>query len=371
MVVLGLGLALVLGIWASGRESSGFPSARSRGPSGLLAARLYLEAQLEERSDGEVALLDRPLDETFEAQVLVTVFPWRRVALGEDLSALTRWLRRGGTLIVGYSGRSVAVEEQGLFDALSLELDRGREQPPLAPLAWRSYQREQWTLVPQGELVGGFPPLVVRAMAGLPRPPEGAEVWFARQDAPATGSATVFRFARGQGQVIVLPAQLLGHSRLREPGPSALWAALVGTASEGGGRWVFDEFHQGLVAADVAAAEISLLPFDLFLAHLVLAYLLAVWALARRFGPAWRETPPRLGTSGSFLVGLGRLHDRLRHHAEAAKLLVERAAELDRTSTRRTPGWIELASRAGSADRADLVALAREVAARRKAVKPL
>jgi hypothetical protein len=48
----------------------------------------------------------------------------------------------------------------------------------------------------------------------------------------------------------------------------------------------------------------------------------------RRFGPAWSDPPQVLGSAGAFLTGLGALHDRLGHHAAAARLLVERAREL-------------------------------------------
>ena len=36
------------------------------------------------------------------------------------------------------------------------------------------------------------------------------------------------------------------------------------------------------------------------------------------------------GSTGSFLLGLGALHHRLGHHAEAARRLLERVRELDR-----------------------------------------
>ncbi len=381
----GLLLALLVGMWWSGRQQTAFPSARSRGPSGLLAARLYLEEKLREEqlrraptddpaaaSVGEVWLSDRPVDETFEADWLVTVFPWRRVDLKEEHTALTRWLRQGGTLVIGYSGREQPLEEERFLEAVGLELDTARQAPPLGFLAWRHYQREEWTLLPEGSLDPTLPPLSMRALTRVPRPPTGAEVLYARAGAAASSKpppGAVFRFSRGQGSVIVVPAQLLGHHRLSESGPSAFWATLV--AAGAGQRWVFDEYHQGLVAAEVAKAEVSLLPFDLFFVHLGLAYLLTVWVLVRRFGPAWRELPPRLGSSGSFLLGLGRLHDRWRHHADAARLLLVRAAELDPALARGEPTaggeipWSELQRRAETAGRQELVTIAREVARRR------
>jgi hypothetical protein len=67
------------------------------------------------------------------------------------------------------------------------------------------------------------------------------------------------------------------------------------------------------------------------------------------------------GSAGSFLLGLGVLHHRLGHHAEAARRLLERTRELHRDLD--LPA--ELDRRAASAGPRELVALARDVASRR------
>ena len=72
------------------------------------------------------------------------------------------------------------------------------------------------------------------------------------------------------------------------------------------------------------------------------------------------------GSAGAFLLGLGALHHRLGHHAEAARRLLERVRELDRDAD--FPA--ELDRRAAAAGPRELVALAREVA-RRRAGHPL
>jgi hypothetical protein len=92
--------------------------------------------------------------------------------------------------------------------------------------------------------------------------------------------------------------------------------------------------------------------------HLAVLYLVALWTLSRRFGPAWSEPPAVTGTTGSFLLGLGALHHRLGHHREAAERLLERVRELD-------PG-ADLAGLGPADGPRELVALARRVAARRK-----
>src|ERR1700730_1149008 len=105
---------------------------------------------------------------------------------------------------------------------------------------------------------------------------------------------------------------------------------------------------------------------DVLLAHLGLLYLLAVFALLRRQGPAWREAAPAAGSAGAFLLGLGPLHDRLGHHAAAAWMLLARSRELDRDLA--LPADLE--RRAAAAGREELLALAREVAHLRRPRSP-
>jgi hypothetical protein len=97
----------------------------------------------------------------------------------------------------------------------------------------------------------------------------------------------------------------------------------------GGDRWAFDEYHHGLRRPVGERGRQSRRAVDLFLIHLGLLYLLALWALAPRLGAPWRPEPVVLGTADSFLLGLGARHDQLGHHAAAARLLAERARELD------------------------------------------
>jgi hypothetical protein len=68
------------------------------------------------------------------------------------------------------------------------------------------------------------------------------------------------------------------------------------------------------------------------------------------------------GSAGSFLLGLGALHNRLGHHAEAARRLLERTRELDRNLI--LPDGLD--RRANSAGPRELVELAREVARLRR-----
>ncbi|HEX6863962.1 MAG TPA: hypothetical protein VF414_14135, partial [Thermoanaerobaculia bacterium] len=97
---------------------------------------------------------------------------------------------------------------------------------------------------------------------------------------------------------------------------------------------------------------------DLVLIHLGLLYVVAVFTLSRRFGPAWEEPPVVIGSVGSFLSGLGALHHRLRHHKEAAALLVARTRDLSPDLA--VPE--EAVRKAGSGQPRDFVDLARTLA---------
>jgi len=87
--------------------------------------------------------------------------------------------------------------------------------------------------------------------------------------------------------------------------------------------------------------------------QIAFVYVLVVLAVARRFGPTWREPPVAAGSSASFLLGLGALHQRLGHQRAAARLLVARAREFDPRLRLADPRETE---------EADLLTIARRVA---------
>jgi hypothetical protein len=347
---LALAVAVVAALALFGSVEGAGPSTLSRGPDGWLAARHYLEQR-----GVEVRLLDRRFSPEEVAPVLVTTLPWSRIALGADHAALVSWVEGGGTLVVGYTGRARRQDEESLFEAFGLPTDRARPDPPCGPFAWRRWARETWSLAPAGPLSGAAP-LVVRARDRLPSAPPRAEALFRR---PETGAAAVFALSRGDGRLLLLPADAFANARLAEAGNADLLETLAGWL---GASWSFDEYHHGLTSPEAAADLAPPLAFDLFALHLALLYLLAVAALARRFGPAWREPVARSGSAGSFLVGLGRLHDRLGHHPEAAGRLVARALELEPSLA--LPA--DLAARAERARARDLLAIAGEVARARR-----
>ncbi|MBV8202177.1 MAG: hypothetical protein JOZ15_16275 [Acidobacteria bacterium] len=348
--------ALVVAVTGGRGGSRG--STISRGPGGWLAARRYLEAR-----GAQVTLISEPLgsfvlrDASRAAGpiaapgsrpgVLALVFPWQGLPAGDLDEAIDIHLGRGGDVVLAYSG-----EEAGAERVLSV----WRWRPaggavPLAPWRWRSFMRRQWQLQPVA--AAGVRPLRVWAPRVLPLPGPGARVLFTAPGGAA--AAAVFRYHGGR--VVVLPADALSNSRLSEAGNADLLESLLAGL---GPRWAFDEYHHGLVTATAGNAGLGRAA-DLLLAHLVLLYLLAVLALGRRQGPAWREPAAVAGSAATFLQGLGALHHRLGHHGEAARLLLRRARELDRGLE--LPA--DLDRQAAGAGPRELVAIARQVARRR------
>src|SRR5262249_21634621 len=154
----------------------------------------------------------------------------------------------------------------------------------------------------------------------------------------------VFEMTAGTGRVVVLPAEALSNARLFEAGNADLLEALSRALVE---PWGFDEYHHGLSMPAPDVAPQSTLAFDVVLLHLVLLYALAASGLVRRFGPAWAEPSSMTGSTGTFLLGLGTLHHRLGHHHAAARLLLERAQQLDRGWTP-SPEMVRTAHGAGA-----------------------
>jgi hypothetical protein len=336
--------ALIFG-WALESAGEARGSALSRGANGWLAARRYLEAR-----GAQVTLLARPL-ERFEGNgVLVSTFPWQYGFSADAGDALEAHLRRGGDLVLAYSGQTGNPGEVVTLEALGLPLEE-RRKVVLHPLYWRHFAREEWALRPAPGLAAAAP-IRVWAPRRAPEMPKQARILFR---SPRGGSAVAV-LQRHRGRIWVLPADTFANARLGNPGNADLLETLLRRL---GNRWTFDEYHHGLVAAGATAETAALgRTVDLILLHLAVLYLAALLALGRRFGPAWSEPPVVTGSTGSFLLGLGALHHRLGHHREAARRLLDRVRELDRNLA--LPA--ELESRAAAAGPRELVEMAREVA---------
>jgi len=309
LVVLAMGMTLLVEV----RETAS-ASALSVGSRGLFTARRYLEDR-----GLEVTLLDRPLDQAKPSEVLVLAFPWQRGASGSEQAGIQQHLLRGGTILLAYSGDAESWTERDAMSWLGLSWSELRKDPPLGFFAWRAYANEEWSLTPAEGL--DAPPLRISALSRAPQAPVEAQVLY---EGP-NGEPLVFVVSSLNGRVVVVPSEVFGNARLLEPGNADLLESLIGSLDP---AWSFDEYHHGLSAPLSVEQTQPRFAFDLFLLHLGILYVLLVFWLARSFGPVWPETVVVSGSTRTFLLGLGSLHDRLGHHGEAAELMVRRAREL-------------------------------------------
>jgi hypothetical protein len=310
VVVVALAGAVLLG-----SEGSADASSLSRASGGWLAARRYLEEK-----GTPVALVDHALDEPVGRGVLVLAFPWQRFALDDVGAAVTRHLQQGGAVVLAYTA-DPGPGESAIGDALGLVWQDRRPRPPLRPRRWWAYASEEWSLRSDPPDARGD--VRTSALRRAPAPPAGAAVLLR----DGQGRALAFSFARFRGRVAVVPADAFTNARLGHPGNADLLERL--RVELVGPTWLFDEFHHGLRAAVGPEAERPQRVLLLYMLQVAFVYALCALAVARRFGPAWRETAVPGGSAAAFLMGLGAWHDRLGHHPQAARLLVERARELD------------------------------------------
>lgn len=320
-VALTLGIVALLVVLALGVRAPSTPaSSLSRSANGWLATRLYLEG----RGDA-VELIDNR-SRRAGSGVLVTVFPWAGSLLESDVEPVLDHLRVGGSAVVGVSDRG-GPQQEALFGALDLEIQRLREEPPLEPRAWFAYQRQ--TAVLEGRALDR--PIEIRAPTWAVVPPQDAEILF--ED--PTGELAGFSVDQRRGRLIVVPAAVLDNAGLHTDGGASLLEFLrtelaTGVAGGQAPAWHFDEYHHGLRAESTEAASYRGTAVMVWIGQLALLYALAVYGLARRFGSSW-ALPERLSESTArFLRGVARTHRRLGRFNEAAQTLITRTRIYDR-----------------------------------------
>jgi hypothetical protein len=318
-IVIGVAvLAVLLSMTILLRRSfSAGPSSLARDAGGWLASRAYLQ-----KRGHRAVLSDRPLDRAAEGGALVLAFPMSASFDPAQLSAIKARLLRGETVVFAYSGQQ-GVAELEIAKELGLTFRKNaHDRPPLNPVRWYAYAAETWKLTPDPELGSVAREAVVAAPRQRPEAPPGARILYRGPG----GISAVFEVPSGHGRLFVIPADALSNGRLENPGNADLLESLSAAL---GSTIVFDEYHHGLVAPDVFEDTGSVRSLDLLLVQLILLYLLAAWALAKRFGPAWREPTPIASSTTTFLQGLGELHRRLGHSGDAALKLIESAETLD------------------------------------------
>ena len=348
-----LGAVLVLaslgGLWLAGRGGAGGPTTHSAAPDGWLGAYLYLgQAGAEPRRREEAAVPGG--EDTF-----VVGFPWSAHGLDVPRPEVEDHLRRGGALLVGYSGGlRPGPGEIRFLGSLGVTIGDSGGRPPVLPWRWWRWARRDRILRPAEAAPGGS--LSTGPLRWRPVPPGGAEPWYLGED----GETVVALWREGRGRVVLFPAELLSNRRLGDPVHRSFLESLRQAHP---GRWSFDEYHHGWseVREAGSAGGASRRAWDRLLLQLALIYGVGAWALAWRMGPPWPPEPETAGGSGEFLRRLGRLHRELDHAPEAARRLLDRARTLDpriRISE-------DQRRRAETADDETLLALGREIATKR------
>ena len=334
-------LMVAAGALVLGTKGSADSSSLSRAANGWLAARRYLEDM-----GTRVVLIDHDLEEPVGLGVLVLAFPWQNGAFDDVRAAVEGQLRQGGSVVVAYSDRPEPVQSV-LVESLGMDWDKRRSRPPLHPAQWPAYAREDWALTAPS---ADAREVRVSARREVPRMPARATLLLRDTEQ----RAVAFVFPRHRGRVVVMPADIFANARVGNPGNADFLESL---RQDLGGPWLFDEYHHGLRGAPGPAQTGPQRALLLYVLQVGLVYALCALAVARRFGPAWRDETAAGGSAAVFLLGLGALHDGLGHHREAGRLLVTRAQELDPRV--RLP-------RGEARDAKELLALARRVGALQK-----
>src|SRR6185295_4324263 len=126
-----------------------------------------------------------PLDRFAGTGVLVSAFPWQQGLSAEAAEQLEAHLRRGGALVLAYSGSIGNAAELVAMEGLGLSLEEKR-RPVLNPLRWRGFAREEWDLRPAAGVKAE--PVRVWAPRWAPEIPKGSKALFA---SPAGAPAIV------------------------------------------------------------------------------------------------------------------------------------------------------------------------------------
>lgn len=349
-----LGAVILAGALLARQGGAAGASALAASPEGLLAARTYLE-----RRGSRVSLADAPLETFASGDALVVAFPAARFPAREEIEGARRGLAAGGTLVFAYSGSARSVFEDEFANGLGLSVTPSRGSPPLGPFRWWARAKTEWRLRPEPALGPAAQKIVVRAPDRIPKAADDAAVLYRGGGAGEEKTPAVFSIVRGRGRIVVLPSDALSNGRLAEGGNADLLESLRAAIP---GRITFAEYRHGLVSSRARAGDSSGIAssLDLLLAELVLLYLLAAFALGRRFGPSWEEPPEISGSASAFLLGLGALHRRLRHFQAASSRLVETAGRLDPRA--RTDVFLSLQAAAERGGETEFLELAKAVA---------
>lgn len=352
----GIAFVIVVGLitLASSGKSSGPSDASSfsKGSSGWSAARAYLENQ-----GAYTETLDQPVSEGLplsEGGVLVVAGAASHGFSEKDLEAVNRFLGSGGRVVFGYG--QISERRASLRGNLDVEFVKSQSlSTSLNPFTWRreAFETRRY---PTAE---GLPDVALYPVSAHPVSVAGDTVLLRDEE----DEALVILRPKGKGELVILPSELLSNGRLTEPGNAALLESLM-NHFDAETPWYFDEYHHGIARPSSPVGLKSRRALDLFVIQIIIAYVLFVIAIGRRFGPGWPEPRPASGATSTFLMTVAAVHDRLGHHEAAAVVLRERAAEVLGIEVRPRPQSASArpGQRAGSASSRDaLQTVARDI----------
>ncbi|NOZ95341.1 MAG: hypothetical protein GXP47_11495 [Acidobacteria bacterium] len=310
VVVAGALAALLLVSRPAGLDEASSVSRRS---GGLLLARRYLES----RGVRCTTFTGRVGKNGPGSASLVVAFPATGRPRRAGLLRLKRWISGGGTLVVLFDHTFPGVAQKETLEALGVATRPIWRREELNPFRWWTRVRRPWRL---SSPVANTP-IVLSSEARVALKPHAGDVILLEE--PKHNAVLGLARTVGRGRLVILPSEVLSNGRLLEGGNADLLEWL--------GRRLpspdvaFDEGIHGLGAPAKRGAEGTPMA-DALLAQLALLYLLAIVALARRQGPPWPEEAVRGSSVGGLLLRLGAVHRRMGHHADAARVMVERAA---------------------------------------------
>lgn len=308
-----LAAALLAFLSGGGGRGPTDASSFSKGSLGWSAARAYLETQ-----GAETETLDEPIGaELPAAGVLVIAGAAAQGYSSEELETLDRFLTNGGRVVFGYPSRSV--QRAAYQNRLGLEFRRSAVIGPLFnPFVWRSQ-----AFAERRYETDGAETIRLYAVKEYPESRPEDRV-LARNE---KREPIVILRTRGRGEILLVPDEVFSNGRLGQSGNAGLLESVrlrFGAETP----WMFDEYHHGIVRPTSPLGLKSRRALDLFIFQIVLVYFLFVLATGRRFGPEWAEPQAQSGATSSFLMTIAGMHDRLGHHAAAARVLGQRAKDV-------------------------------------------
>jgi hypothetical protein len=304
-LVLGVLVVLALALGLASRQAppdSPVPSVANAGPLGLRALSLYLREGGRTVESHAASLESLPPG----TRTVVIAAPQARVVSKDEVTALERFVREGGTLV--YLSPHELGRHQPALEKW-LELDPG-------PLLGANHQgmASEW-VDPGGTTVDVWLPVgPARGLSSL-RVSRDRGVQMLRDNAlPLAGLSTtpvLWRWGLDKGEVYVLAgADLAENHRLELLDNLRFWDALAAR-----GPLVFDEFHHQAAPLPPLSRGIWV-----FLAQFLAVGLLYVFARGTRFGAPRPLRVERHRSSLEYVRSMGWLMRRAKMEAE---LLVE------------------------------------------------